>query len=119
MVERKPDLKLMWIAIGLAPVAAAASFQARYMMVPFVCQSHWTWALHLLSLTALVLSGAGFFAAHHVWRLGGREWPRDELGVAPRNRFLGMVGMLFSALMILLIVSQVVPVFFLDPCAQG
>jgi hypothetical protein len=119
MVERKPDLKLAWIGIGLAPVAAAASFQTRYMMAPFACQSGWTWSLHVVSLIALAAAGAGLFGAYRLWQLGGSDWPGDQLGSAPRNRFLGMLGMMFSALMILLILAQVVPVFFLDPCAQG
>jgi hypothetical protein len=119
MVERQPDLKLAWVGIGLAPLAAAASFQARYMMAPFTCQSHWTWPLHIVSLIALAAAGGGLLAAHRLWHLGGADWPRDQLGSAPRNRFLGMLGMMFSALMILLIVFQIIPVFFLDPCAQG
>lgn len=119
MVERSPDLKLIAIGIALAPVTAAASFQARYMLAPFACQSHSVWALHLVSIIALALSAVGLSGAYRLWQLGGRGWPDEGFGVAHRNRFLGMLGILFSALMILLVLAQMVPVFFLDPCAQG
>lgn len=119
MVERQPDLKLAWIGIGLAPAAAAVSFQVRYMMVPYACQSSQTWTLHAVSLLALIAAAGGLLGAYKLWRFGGADWPMDQLGSAPRNRFLGMLGMMFSALMILMILAQIVPVFFVDPCAQG
>ena len=119
MTEIRRDLIRAWIGIGLAPVAAAASFQLRYMMVPFTCQSGNVLSLHVVTLIAITLSAYGLLTAVRTWRHSGPEWPQDQDGPLNRNRFLGLIGTGFSSAMLLLLIYQAVPVFFLDPCTIG
>jgi hypothetical protein len=105
--------------IVLAPAAWAISFQTKYMLVPFACQGGNSWLLHLISPIALAFAAMGLLGALRTWRLGGRGWPGNEHDSAARNRFLGMFGIIFTSGMMLLIVTQWIPVFFLDPCAHG
>ena len=105
--------------VGLAPAAGAVSFQTRYMMVPFACQSHAVWSLHAVSVAALVVSLFGLWCAYSTWQLAGAGWPKEEAGAVPRDRFLGMLGLMSSVGMIVFILAQMVPVFWLDPCTPG
>lgn len=107
------------MGIGLAPFATVASFQARYMMVPFACQSRSNWSLHLVSVLAIAVVICGLVSAHRAWRNSGGGSPGDQDGPMNRNRFLGAIGMGFSSAMLLLLIFQLIPALVLDPCTIG
>ena len=119
MAETRHDLLHAWVGLGLAPVATAVSFQVRYMMVPFACQSHNVLSLHVVSLIAIALSAYGFLSAWRTWQHSTAEWLDDQDGPLNRNRFLGVIGTGFSSAMLLMLIFQSIPVFFLDPCTIG
>lgn len=97
-----------WIGIVVAGLAWVISFELQYVAVPFACQSRNLWILHLVPLLALGVAGLGLLRSYRAWVLAGVETPR----------FLGMCAILFSSLMMLLIATQWIPVFFVDPCVH-
>jgi hypothetical protein len=119
MAEATRELWQAWTGLGLAPLATAVSFQTRYMMVPFACQAGSNWPLHAVSLIAIALTGFGLLSAIRTWQKTGRGVPGEQEGPMNRNRFLGVLGMGFSATMLLMLVFQLIPALVLDPCTIG
>jgi hypothetical protein len=108
----------LMLGIFLAPIAAAANAQSIYMLAPFACQSGSKLVLHLFILVALFVAGYGLWVASREWHASGGDWPNEENSAAPRARFLGMFGMLFSGICVALILMQWLPVLLMNPCVQ-
>jgi hypothetical protein len=103
----------------LAPAAFAAGFQTMYTMTPWACyHQQWSAVLHLIPVLTLAGTGSGFWLAMIAWRGAGAGWP-DESNSAPmRDRFLGLLGMIFSAYLSLIAIAQWIPVLLLNPCQR-
>jgi len=114
--QDQKDLLIAWIGILLAPVTWIVSFELNYALVPFACQSRSTWPLHSISIFALAIAGLGLIAAGYTWSATGKVALTDQADTVHRNGFLGMFGLLFSGILIVLIAAQWIPVFFVDPC---
>jgi hypothetical protein len=109
----------LWAGALLAPVAWAIGFEVSYALVPFACQSHGTWVLHLTWLVSFAFAALGALCAHRAWSAAGGGWPGEGRAPDSRNRFLGLFGLIFSGAMMLLIVAQWFPTLVLDPCTNG
>jgi hypothetical protein len=109
------DPKLM-AGVFLAPIAAAVNFEINYMIVPFACQTGHRWVLGISPVVALTIAAAGLSMAWSQWKAAGGDWPDEQGGAIPRSRFLGMFGILFSALSCALILMQLIPIFLMSPC---
>jgi hypothetical protein len=72
--------------------------------------------LHLASVAALALAALGGVAALTTWKHSGSEWPDDLPGVEQRSRMLGTLGLGGAAFFLLMILTQWIPAFVLDPC---
>lgn len=114
--QDQKDLLIAWIGILLAPATWIVSFELNYALVPFACQSRSTWPLHSTSIVALVIAGVGLIAAGYTWSATGKVGLSDHADPVHRNGFLGMFGLLFSGILMVLISAQWIPVFFVDPC---
>lgn len=106
----------LWTANLLGPFAALAGLEIAYIFADRACITgdmlpvHFTWVGSLL---------AAFFAG---W-LGWREWRRwggghagEDAGLAGRSRFLAVLGMLLSAMAVLVILAQWSAAFIFHPC---
>jgi len=109
----------LWFGILGGPIIWAVQLQVSYMLVPWACSTGHHWTLHLASLVFLLSAAAPAFIA---WRAsttarsrGTSE--RESEGVG-RIRFMAMLGLMTSALFLLLIFAQALPSFFIDPCQQ-
>jgi hypothetical protein len=116
-LKRAGELFAQWTGLLAAPAAWALQMQVGYTLVPWVC-AHDAQAvsLHVITVVALLLSAAGAFISWRSWRKAGQEWPRDEGGAVGRSRFMGVLGLLTSAIFFLLILMQGVASFILHPC---
>ena len=119
MSEFRRDVALAFTGIGLAPFATVVSFQLRYMMVPFACQSGSNVSLHIVSLVAIAFSAFGLLIAVRTWQHAGGGSPADHDGPMNRNKFLGVIGIGFSSAMLLMLIYQLIPALVLDPCTIG
>jgi hypothetical protein len=111
-------LLIAWVGILLAPLTWIIAFEINYVTVPFACQSGSKILHHLVSMTALTFAGVGWMAARRAWTDTGKIALTDEADAIHRNGFLGMFGLLFSGILILLIVAQWIPVLLVDPCSN-
>ena len=109
----------LWAGILAGPVAALVQLQADYALVLWVCGTGQTWALHAVSLGALlVAAGAGLLSWRN-WRRAGADWDDEGAGVLPRSRFMSAVGIFVSAHSALVVVAQWVAVFVYSACQRS
>jgi hypothetical protein len=109
----------LWACVLAGPLAALTQLQANYALVLWACGSGQTWALHLVSLLALVVAAGAGLLAWRNWRRAGALWEDDGAGVLPRSRFMSVVGMLVSAHSALVVVAQWIAVFVFSPCQRS
>jgi hypothetical protein len=119
MRPRGSPLLFAWIGIGLPPIVWATCFQWSYALTGGICLAGESpWRIHVLFSIATLASLMGWLSAYRAWNSVGRGVPADEADRQERDRFLGVFGMLFCSLIILLIAAQWAPVFFIDPCVR-
>lgn len=105
------------VTIFGGPLAVLASMQAKYLVVPWACGSGTGMAvLHLTALAAVSLAAIAGLLAMRSWRRAGAGWPDEEGGPRGRGRFLGVQGMILSAVSVLVIAAQWLPDLIVDPC---
>jgi TRAP-type C4-dicarboxylate transport system permease small subunit len=109
---------ILWLWAGLltAPLAFLLHLQINYMLVTQLCQSEHKIILHLVTLAFLLMAASGGFIAWRNWESAGRKWPADVGSVTERSRFMAIVGLLISALVVLALIAQLIPQFIYDPC---
>lgn len=101
-----------------APIAWLLELQLHYMLVPWACLTGEHFVLHLITIGALLIAALGGALAWQGWRQSGRVWPDGSGGVAPRSRFMAVMGLLLSLLFFFVILAQGIPIFVLNPCQQ-
>jgi hypothetical protein len=107
----------LWAGLLGAPAAWAAQMQLAYMLVPWACQHHRHWPIHLTHFGFLALTLVGGWLSHREWHGLGRGWPRGSEGSShERTRFLAVSGMGSSILFALLILGQAIASFLINPC---
>jgi hypothetical protein len=113
--EREDIIQVLTIFGG--PFAVLASMQAKYVVVPWACGAGaGVAALHLTALAAVLLAVWVGWLAMRSWRRAGGGWPDEEGGPRGRSRFMSVLGMMLSALSILVIVAQWLPDLLGSPC---
>jgi hypothetical protein len=110
------ELRVLWTGLLLAPIAFLIDLEVAYALVPTACSTRNQLPVHLSHLACLVLALFGGFTAVRCWRATGSTWPGEQGGPLARSRFMAGIGMLMSALFVLLIIAMWIPSFILDPC---
>lgn len=108
----------LWCGILLGPIAALSQLEANYALVLWACGAGRDWPLHLVSIIALVITLLAGLMAHRVWKRAGARRDDEGPGATPRARFMAMVGMLISGVMLLVILAQWIPVFIYGSCQR-
>ncbi|HYG80365.1 MAG TPA: hypothetical protein VD861_08265 [Pyrinomonadaceae bacterium] len=118
--EFKETRGVLWLWAGMltAPLAFLLHLEVNYALVTQLCQSEHKLALHLVTVLFLLVSAAGGFIAWRNWETAGRKWPGEEATVSERSRFMAVVGLMVSALVVVALIWQWVPQFIFDPCQR-
>jgi hypothetical protein len=105
----------LWFAMIGGPFAGMLMVWINYPLVDRACVSGNRLWLHGSSLLFLLVAVAAGFAG---WRFYERvgDFPLTEGGVMPRSRFMALVGVFTSALAVIEITMQWIPIFFLGSC---
>ncbi|MBD0372118.1 MAG: hypothetical protein ICV60_14855 [Pyrinomonadaceae bacterium] len=112
-------LFMQWTGLLAGPVAWALHMQTNYALVPWVCMKGGEMLLYLVSIFAILITAAGAFAAWRAWSEGGREKEANGGGdPISRTSFMGALGLLTSAMFLLVIIAQAIPGFFFHPCQR-
>lgn len=111
---------ILTLGAGLfaGPLSFLLHLQLNYMLVPWACATRNSFVLHLVTLGALLLTASGATLAWRNWQETRREGPSSSGGVLPRSRFLAVLGLLLSALFLLIIMAQWLATLVLSPCQR-
>lgn len=108
----------LFTGVLLAPFAWALHLSVSYFLAEVRCDDHWNLSLLTASLLLGVVAAIGGWFAWRNYDFTGREWPRGDMdGVLVRSRFLAVGGLVLSALSLLLILAQTIPMLVLRACA--
>jgi hypothetical protein len=109
--ELRTDAQL-WIGMIGGPVLWLIQFQTIYTVAGWGCALHSKFPLYLASgFFFLLVVVSGLLAARHLNQAGAGP-------VAKRTRFMALVGIMSSALSLLVITSQGIATIMLSPCLQ-
>jgi hypothetical protein len=109
----------LWFGMLAGPVAFLVNLQVMFTIQPWACRQGWRLGLYLFPLTMVALSAVAGWVAWRSWQLVGRDWPGEEGGPQPRSRFMAAVGLMTSALMLLVVIAHWLPTLFISPCQRG
>jgi hypothetical protein len=110
------QIRALWVGLLLAPIAFLINLEVAYALVPTACASHHELPVHLVHLACFLLTLYGLLTARRCWKDTGATWPGEGGDPLARSRFLAGIGLLVSAMFVLVIVAQWIPSFVLDPC---
>lgn len=116
LMADEPGPGSLFAGLGLGPLAVLGSMQAAYAVAPVVCERWPVSMIHVIHIAGLLLAISGGLLALRSWRTTGRGWTIDEDGAIERSRFLGILGVMLSALSILVILGQWAATFMFRPC---
>jgi hypothetical protein len=109
-------IALQWFGL-LGPAGAwLLNLEFGYSLAHSACHGSGMAPVHLASVAAVVLAGLGGLAALLTWRRSGSDWPDDVPGTLHRSRMLATLGLGSAALFLLMILTQWIPAFILNPC---
>jgi len=111
-------LLALWAGVLVAPLAFLSNLQVNYTLAQKLCPGGHTSVLHLMTIIFLLIAAAGGLVA---WRNRGRaghHLPDESEDTRARDRFLGSIGVMISALSFLIIVAQWIPQFIFNPCQR-
>jgi hypothetical protein len=108
----------LWLGVLAAPLAFLLNLQADYYLTYRLCPGGRLLILHLVTILFLLAAAAGGFIAWRNWREAGRVWPGEDASVAERSRFMAAVGLLLSAIFVVLLIAQLIPQFIFHPCQR-
>jgi TRAP-type C4-dicarboxylate transport system permease small subunit len=114
--SRTRGILWLWAGLLIAPLAFLLHLQVNYTLVTKLCQSQHKIVLHLVTFAFLLIAAGGGFIAWRNWESAGRKWPEESGNITERSRFMAVVGLLISALIILALIAQLLPQFIYDPC---
>ena len=110
------ELLAMWTGVLAPPLVFLAHLEIAYILVPLACDTGTLLMVHATMVVAIVLAGGAGAVALRALRRHGRAWPDESGGVVSRDRFLAALGALASGFVIIALIAQWLPLFFLSPC---
>lgn len=116
--ETGQSLGLLWAGVLIAPLALLSHMQVNYTLTQKLCPGGRTLLLHLVTMLFLLVTAIGSLIAWACWRRAGKGLPDESGDKQTINRFLGVVGLMISALSFLVIIAQWIPQFIFNPCQR-
>ena len=114
---RSGGLFALWACVLVGPAVWLVQFQTNYTLVSLTCNHGGKWALHAVSVVALLLTAGAGLLAWGNWRDVGGDARRNEgAGVVPRSRFMSVLGLLVSGMFFLVILAQWIASWVFGPC---
>ena len=110
------DLLMQWTGLLAGPFAWGLHMQVNYSLVPWVCKNGVEILIHLVTVLALLITALGAFAAWRTWQ-EGEETNVDDAALS-RTSFMGVLGLLTSAMFFLVIIAQEIPSYYFHPCQR-
>ena len=110
--------KASWLLVVLGPVILAIEMQINFVLVRQACSAQRNVGLYAVIIVAIALTLATAFFAYAMWKQAGTDWPTEAADAATRIRFIAVLGILSSAMSLLVIVAQGIAAIQFDPCQR-
>jgi hypothetical protein len=107
----------LWVPILIAPLVVLAQQAIAYALVPLACERQQHWTIHVVMGTSCAAVLLMTVMAWGAWRTSVANPPIDDME-ASRTRFLSIVAVATSALMMLTIAAQWLTTAFVPPCVH-
>jgi len=114
--EHATTPRALWLLIIVGPALVAAEQQANFVLVRQACSMQRNVALYAVVIVAMVLTIVTAMIGVSIWRRAGTDWPTEAVDLANRIRFISVLGILSSAMSLLVIVAQGIATVHFDPC---
>ena len=98
------------------PIILAIQHQTNFVLVRQACSMQRNLALYAVTIVALLLTIGTVFLAVSIWRRAGAAWPQETADLPNHVRFIAVVGLLSSAMSLLVIIAQGIATIYFDPC---
>lgn len=108
--------KALWMLIVAGPAIVAIEMQTNFVLVRQACSAQRHVMLYAVIVVAMLLTIATILIALSLWRRAGAAWPTEAVDLANRIRFIAALGVLSSAISLLLILAQGIATVNFDPC---
>jgi hypothetical protein len=112
----KTTPKGLWLLVVVPPVILAAAFQVNFVLVRQACSAQRKVGLYAVIIAGVVLTVATALIAFATWRVEGTHWPSEAPDVSTRIRFIAVLGILSSAMSLLVLIAQGIATVQFDPC---
>jgi hypothetical protein len=110
----------LWFAVLGPPNAWLLQFGANYALASWACAHHERWILPAVAVASLLPIAAA--AVISFWKLKHPKLPRGDdeplRDLQGRLHFMAKLGLYLSAIFFLVIVAQVVAMWFFPPCVE-
>jgi hypothetical protein len=114
--ERATTPRALWLLMVAGPAIVAAEQQINFVLVRQACSAQRSVALYVVVVVSILLTIATAVIGISIWRRAGAEWPTEAVDLANRIRFISVLGILSSAMSLLVIVAQGIATVHFDPC---
>ena len=114
--EQATTPRAIWMLVVAAPVIVSVEMQTNYVLVRQACSMQRNIALYAVIMVAMILTIAAAMIGISIWRRAGAVWSTEGSDVGSRVRFIGMLGILSSAMSFLVILAQGIATMHFDPC---
>jgi hypothetical protein len=112
------SIALQWFGL-IAPAGAwLLNLEFGYSLAHAACHGSGMLPLHAATLAALALAAVGGWVSLVMWRRSGSDWPTEAVGPAERGRLLATLGLGGAVFFLMLILTQWIPAFILNPCLR-
>src|SRR3954468_4844323 len=116
-VDERTGYALLWLGVLWAPALWLIQFELRYSLVEPLCNRGMRFPLYIVSVVFFIFIALSGLWSWREWARAGKRLPSDEQsGSRERNLFLALLGLLTSALFILLLIAQTIASVMVDPC---
>lgn len=110
--------KALWLLVVLGPIITAIEMQINFVLVRQACSAGRSVGLYAVIIAAIALTLGAAFIAYAVWKQAGTTWPTEAVDPATRIRFIAVLGILSSAMSLLVILAQGIATIQFDPCQR-
>jgi hypothetical protein len=116
--KRGAGIAWLWAGVLAGPIALALNQSVIYLLVTLTCSYGRPTVLIPAILLMLALAAGGAFISWRNWQQAGSSTSDNGGDAMSRSRFMGIVGILLSALSALGIIAMWLPTFFYRQCQR-
>jgi hypothetical protein len=108
----------LWIGVLGSAVIWLIQMQTSYSLLVWICSIQRNWPLHVISAFFGIVAAIPGLIAWREWREAAAAATERRSTGAGRRRFMAMLGLMLTAIFLLLIIAQAIPSFFFNPCLK-